>query len=148
MMTELATLVETALMVLEPAYSTYKVLKLEAEVETKPKSALVEDNPKRRRLLTHWIVYSVVRAVDCAVHKWLPFYASAKIVAVVWLRSGGSEIAYERFIEPLLADNEPAANWFFDEFNRIWNKATSAAAAVTTTDPTIIASDPVVTATD
>lgn len=143
-MTELATLVETALMVLEPVYSTYKVLKTVGDAESKSASSMGE-KPKSRQLLIHWIVYSVVRVVDCAVHKWLPFYASAKIVAVVWLRSGGSEVAYDRFIGPLLTDNEAATDRFFGEFDRVRNQATSVKETLSSVAAAVITNDPLIT---
>lgn len=160
----LAVVAETLLLVLEPAYRTYKELKNEntglapiqlstvsggsnnnnnaatnAVAVTPPQPQLQSSVAaadkgeqqqqrqldERRCLLVHWIVYSAFRAVDGVTQPFLPFYGVVKIVAVVWLRAGGTEIIYRTIIMPFLAKNEPLADQWLNKYDQAKNTATT-----------------------
>lgn len=138
----LASVVETALMVLEPAYKTYKELSGGGGGGRTVDGAVPEAAERRRQLLVHWIVYAAFRAVDCVARPWVPMYSLISIAAVVWLRAGGSETVYETAIRPFLSENEAAIDQWFDRFDRakesVANTTTAmsmaAAAAVSAAD--------------
>lgn len=140
----LSSAAETALMVLEPAYRTYKELKTgETAADGDDVAAAAAGNPAERRLLlVHWIVYAAFRAVDCVARPVLPMYNLLAIAAVVWLRTGGTDTVYRRLIRPFLADNEAAVDQWFDGFDRARNTAASLGAAAVSAvtddaDPTV-----------
>lgn len=118
----LSSAAETALMVLEPAYRTYK------ELNTSENAA--DGDGERRRLLVHWVVYAAFRAVDCVVRPVLPMYNLLSISSVVWLRAGGTDTVYRTLIRPFLADNEAVVDQWFDGFERARNTVTSTAAGL------------------
>ncbi|KAL5238524.1 hypothetical protein ACI65C_005934, partial [Semiaphis heraclei] len=127
----LAFITETALMMLEPVYLTYKGLEA---AETGEGSLEPE---QWRRLLIHWIVYGAFRAVESLARPWLPFYDVLKIGAIVWLRAGGSETVYQTFIRPFLVEHEPEIDQWIDQLNRTTNTvmaATTVISAAVTAD--------------
>ncbi|XP_025196028.1 receptor expression-enhancing protein 5-like [Melanaphis sacchari] len=128
----LASVTEIALMMLEPVYQTYKGL------EANETGGNGLDQDVWRRLLVHWIVYGVFRAVEGLARPWVPFYDLVKIGAIVWLRAGGSDTVYQMIIRPYLAENEQAIDEWIDQMNRTRETvmaATSVLSAAVTADP-------------
>ncbi|XP_060845574.1 protein YOP1 homolog [Rhopalosiphum padi] len=128
----LAFVTETALMMLEPVYQTYKGLEATETGGEGP------DPAEWRRLLVHWIVYGAFRAVESLARPWVPFYNVVKIGAIVWMRAGGSETVYQTIIRPFLAENEQAIDEWIDQINRTRDTvmaATSVLSAAVTADP-------------
>lgn len=128
----LAFVVEATLMLLEPAYRTYKGL------EATETDGGTVDPAEWRRLLVHWIVYGAFRAVESLARPWVPFYDVLKIAAIVWMRAGGSETVYQSIIRPFLVENEPAIDQWMDQLNRTRDTvmtASSALSAAVTADP-------------
>lgn len=120
----LSSAVETGLMVLEPAYRTYKLLRSNA-------STAAGEQERRRRLLAHWIVYAAFRAVDCAARDWLPAYGLFSVAAVVWLRAaGGTDAVYRAAVEPFLAKHETAIDHWLHRFDHARDTVNNAAAAL------------------
>ncbi|XP_015366883.1 PREDICTED: HVA22-like protein k [Diuraphis noxia] len=128
----LAFITETALMMLEPVYLTYKGL----EAAETGEGSLEPD--QWRRLLVHWIVYGAFRALESLARPWVPFYDVLKICAIVWLRAGGSETVYQTVIRPFLAEHESDIDMWIDQLNNTRNTvmaATTVISAAVTTDP-------------
>ncbi|XP_022166182.1 receptor expression-enhancing protein 5-like [Myzus persicae] len=128
----LAFVTETALMMLEPVYLTYKGLEA---VEAGEGSL---DPEQWRRLLVHWIVYGAFRAVEGLARPWVPFYDVVKICAIVWLRAGGSDTVYQTIIRPFLVEHEPDIDMWIDQLNRTRDSvvaATTVISAAVTGDP-------------
>lgn len=160
---------ETALMVLEPAYKTYKELnttdtirgadasvdgamKVDVPVENAAAAdggenatgsdggtdtggvdaVRVSDPEIRRKLLVHWIVYATFRAVDSLVRPWMPIYNIVKIMAIVWLRAGGTETVYRTLIGPFLADNEPSIDHWLYRYDRAKDTVATATTVLST----------------
>lgn len=122
----LSSVIETGLMVLEPAYRTYKQLKPKESVDESSSEA-ESFKKERRRLLIHWIVYAVFRAVDCILRNWLPLYCWLNIGAVLWLRSDdNTEKVYRMTIEPFLADHEEIIDQWLGRFNQARDKVNNA----------------------
>lgn len=173
----LSAFVETALMVLDPAYKTYKELKTfyrqdaipDDDGKSPPSRGKDTDvgeglddgdrSEQRRWLLTHWIVYAAYKAVDFVARPWLPMYGIINIAVVVWLRSGGSTIVYRSFIEPFLNEHEPTVDAWLERFDEAKDKmsdatavlstaASAAAAAVTNTNTETVDPAAVVTNTN
>lgn len=81
---------------------------------------------QRRVLLTHWIVYAAFQAVVCVTRPWLPWFPAITIVSVLWLRCGGTEIVYQRFVEPLLTEHEQDIDQIVEKFDQAKNTVTTA----------------------
>lgn len=126
----LSSAVETALMVLEPAYRTYKELKVADNAADGEGSNAARDPGERRRLLVHWVVYAAFRAVDCVARPVLPMYNVLSLAAVVWLRAGGTDTVYQTLIRPFLADSEATVDQWFDGFERARNAVAMTAAGL------------------
>jgi len=125
----LSSAVETGLMVLEPAYRTYKQLRSNESAAGEQERR--DGHDERRRLLVHWIVYAVFRAVDCAARGWLPAYGLFNIAAVVWLRAGGgTDTVYRTAVEPFLAEHETAVDHWLHRFDRARDTVNNATAAL------------------
>jgi len=83
-----------------PAYSSFKAVK--------------SKNAKHYvRWMMYWVVYAVFAAIesiiDPFIHFWLPFYAEAKIIFLLYLVSSstrGSSVIYKSWIHPVLSSNE------------------------------------------
>jgi len=83
-----------------PAYSSFKAVK--------------SKNAKHYvRWMMYWVVYAVFVAtesiIDPFIHFWLPFYAEAKIIFLLYLVSSstrGSSVIYKSWIHPVLSSNE------------------------------------------
>lgn len=80
---------------------------------------------QRRLLLMHWIVYAAFQAVGCLTQPWLPFFSIISIVTVVWLRCGGTEIVYQKLVEPFLSEHEQAIDQVIDKFDQTKNTVTT-----------------------
>lgn len=110
--------VETALMVLEPAYRTYKT-----NAET--------SDEDMQRLLVHWIIYATFRIIDCFFGHWFPMYSGVKLAAIVWLRASGSEKLYQSIVGPFLDDYGPIVDAWLDRYNYMIDKVVNTAAVLT-----------------
>jgi len=83
-----------------PAYESFKAVK--------------SKNAKHYvRWMMYWIVYALFTAseslMDPLLHFWLPFYAEAKVVFLLYLISSstrGSSVIYKTWIHPVLCSNE------------------------------------------
>ncbi|VVC38759.1 TB2/DP1/HVA22-related protein, partial [Cinara cedri] len=120
---------EAALMLLEPAYRTYKHLRT-----TRPTSEGEEhhdDDEEGRKLFTHWVVYAAVRIVDCALCPWMPLFGLAKIAGIVWLRAGGIQKCYQAFVGPFLDDNQLAIDDLLERYDQAKNSMVNATSALT-----------------
>lgn len=128
----LAFVTETALMMLEPVYQTYKGLEANETGEGNL------DPEEWRRLLVHWIVYGAFRAVESLARPWVPFYDLVKIGTIVWLRAGGSETVYQTIIRPFLVEHESDIDQWIEQLNRTRDTVMTATAVISsavTADP-------------
>ncbi|CAI6358657.1 unnamed protein product [Macrosiphum euphorbiae] len=128
----LAFVTETALMMLEPVYQTFKGLEANETGEGNL------DPEEWRQLLIHWIVYGAFRAVESLARPWVPFYDMVKIGTIVWLRAGGSDTVYQTIIRPFLVEHEPDIDQWIEQLNRTRDtmaSATSALSSAVTADP-------------
>lgn len=131
----LAFVTETALMMLEPVYQTYKGLEANETGEGNL------DPEEWRRLLVHWIVYGAFRAVESLARPWVPFYDLVKIGTIVWLRAGGSETVYQTIIRPFLVEHELDIDQWIEQLNRTRDTVMTATAVISsavTVDPDAI----------
>lgn len=130
----LSSVIETVLMVLEPAYRTYKQLKTNVPVANGSTASQSESRiatAERRRLLVHWIVYAVYRAVDCVARNSLPAYGLFSIGAVVWLRAGGgTDKVYRMAVEPFLAEHETHIDQWLERFDQVRDTVNNASATL------------------
>lgn len=126
----LSSAIETGLMVLEPAYRTYKQLKSNESVDG---SSLQEESSvmECRELLVHWITYATFRALDCIVRNWLPAYSLLSIGVIVWLRrAGGTDKVYRMAIEPFLAEHELVIDQWLNRFGQARDTMNNATATL------------------
>lgn len=105
MFSTLAVAAETALMMMEPAYRTYKTM--------------ITSNNDMQWIFIHWIVYSVFRVVDCLTEHWCPMHSVVKLITIIWLRMGGSEKLYRSVIQPFLNEHEPSIDSWLSRYTQV-----------------------------
>lgn len=108
MFSALAVVAEMTLMLLEPAYRTYKTMNV--------------TNDDMQRLFIHWIVYSVFRVVDCWAVHWCPMYSVVKLFTIMWLRTTGSEKLYWSIIQPFLDEHRSAVDSWLNRYGQVIGK--------------------------
>jgi len=95
---------------LYPAYSSFKAVKA-----------------KNAKLYVRWMMYWIVYAVYAAIESildpflnfWLPLYAEAKIIFLLYLVSSstrGSSVIYKSWLHPLLSRNETEIDVAIEKF--------------------------------
>lgn len=99
----------------------------EKDSENQPNSQADKDSDQHRLLLMHWIVYAAFQAVECVTQPWLPFFPAICIVTVMWLRYGGTEIVYQKLVEPFLIEHEQAVDQVVDRFEQAKSSVATAA---------------------
>ncbi|VVC38758.1 TB2/DP1/HVA22-related protein [Cinara cedri] len=125
----LASIFEAALMLLEPAYRTYKYLR--TTETTSQDEEYQDDEEESRELFTHWVVYAAVRMVDCALCSWMPLFGLTKIAGIVWLRAGGIQKCYQAFVGPFLDDNQLVIDDWLERYDQVKNSMVNTTTALT-----------------
>jgi len=128
----------TGLMVLEPAYRTYRLLAADEPAAGERDRR----DDERRRLLVHWVVYAAFRAVDFAARGWLPAHGLFSVAAVVWLRAGGgTDAVYRAAVEPFLAEHGTAVDRWLRRFDRARDAVNGATATLGSAAAAAVAGD-------